>query len=157
MKDTKLQPQQAQNIPSNVPSQNQEVVKTEVELKPDELRAVRYLSAELGIAKEEAGRMLFEQGGMDWYFKYRKNELDYDALQLIADIQSAVRSAAKRKSLTQMKDGTIALGILRQRLFGDKQPGLQFNVGNTVVNIKGADWFKPYNKNGDVIEGKTEK
>lgn len=129
-------------------------------LKPDELRAVRYLASELNISKEESTKMLFEEGGMNWYMTYRKNELDFDALQLIKELQSSIRAKVKKGSMEQARAGSIALGILRQKLFGDVKPGFQMNIGGRDLRINLGWNFKPYKKpeeRENLVEGEVEE
>jgi len=131
-----------------VPSQPKPA-KREKKLNPDEKRAVGFLKGELKITEKEAKAMLFEEGGLDDYFRYRKKEIDFGIVDLLAQLQSAIKEKVKKGSARQAQGAVTSFAILYEKLYG-RTPVAgaidKFQIAGKNIKINLGWDFKPYER-----------
>lgn len=125
--------------------------KTIRRLAPDENRAVGFVVQELGVSKEEARAMLFQEEGMKRYLKYKRTELDLEAIKLLHTLQAAAKKKAEHGSLEQAKAATTAVAIIRDKIWGrppDQRPTMMFGAEEMKINVQFP--FRPYKKDKEI-------
>ena len=120
----------------------QELPKFE-DLMERQKQEIEALCIALSLKREQAMQLLFANEEMGNYLAYAKRLLDLDLVKVMKNLQDEINKKTNRGSLEQVQKGAIALGVLRDKVFGSSdKPGFQMTAGN--INVTLGWHFKPY-------------
>lgn len=125
-------------------------------LNRSEAGAVKFIIKKLGIDKQNAYKLLFNDEYRNVYLKYNRMKLDVDLIEVVDRLQKAVKRHINDESLREVKDGAFALGILRSRLFEEEKYTRAQVINTQGIQVNLGFSFKPYKEKKDLIENKSK-